>query len=86
MDRATCERLIAEKLSEIVDIYHQYNADGTFLSLNYNEDEDGHFEWFYNRYWGEGKEPDGNAITEAGEDFDRPVNYFRNLRKEGVEV
>ena len=85
MDRATCEQLIAEKLSEIVDIYHQYNADGKFLSLNYNEDEDGHFEWFYNRYWGESKNPDGTSV-EAGEDVCLPVNYFRNIRKEGAEA
>lgn len=83
MNRTECETLIAEKLNEIVDIYHQYNPEGHFLSLNYNEDEEGRFEWFYNCYFPETKDDEGNITSEAGQDVDRPIHLFRNVKEEG---
>lgn len=41
MNRQECEKLIIEKLKEIVTIYHEYNQDGNYLSLAYLRDEDG---------------------------------------------
>ena len=83
MNRTECETLIAEKLHEIVDIYHQYNTEGRFLSLNYSEDEDGCFEWFYNCYFPEIKDDEGIVTSEAGKDVDFPINRFRNVKEEG---
>lgn len=41
MYRRKCEKLILEKMKEIVTIYHEYNPDGNYLSLAYLRDKDG---------------------------------------------
>lgn len=41
MNRQECEKIILEKLEEIVAIYHEYNQEGNYLSLTYLRDDDG---------------------------------------------
>lgn len=35
MNRKETEQAMMEKLTEIVDIYHQYNPNGTYLAVSY---------------------------------------------------
>ena len=54
MTREECEKLIAEKLHEIAEIYLQYNPAGKYLSLTFQvnkADETNHHYQFNNEYW-----------------------------------
>ena len=75
MTQNECEKLIAEKLVEIVGIYHQYNPGGTYLCMFYNGDEEQQVS-FNNRYWNIPNDPDG-----PGEDADRPLNHTMYIRE-----
>jgi len=50
MNRAECEEKIIEEFKKIVEIYHQYNPAGTYLTLAYLDDD-----WMHvnNRYYNE---------------------------------
>lgn len=41
MDRHDCEKIILEKLKDIVAIYHEYNPEGEYLYLCYVKKLDG---------------------------------------------
>ena len=70
MDRNKCERLLEQKARELIDIYHQYNPDGNYLSITYiNDGGDGTVN-IYNRYW----KADDELDMENGEDIDLPIN------------
>ena len=59
MNRGECEKAIIERLKEIVDIYHQYNQNGEYLSLTYIKDQnDGDYIRAENEYWSSGKDYD----------------------------
>lgn len=60
MNRAECEKQIAEKLREIGEIHKQYNPDGMYLTLCISR---GNLS-FSNEHW------------EGGKDEDHPVDYF----------
>lgn len=81
MNRTECETLIAEKLHEIVDIYHQYNPDGRYLTLSYSDQTDGLFYSAMNLYWEEVRDEDGNVKIEAGADVEHPFQYWVNERR-----
>jgi len=49
--RKECELAILDKLQEIVDIYHDYNPDGEYLSLSYNAIDGDVFKSVNNCYW-----------------------------------
>lgn len=57
MDRKDCEKIILEKLKDIVAIYHEYNPDGEYLMLSYNKEDriKDNFS-FNNSYWDDDKE------------------------------
>ena len=84
MTRSECEKKLEEKLREIVDIYHEYNPGGRYLSLTYlNNDDDGYIN-VNNRDW----PADPNTGTPAGEDHDRPicfVAYTKNDENGGTD-
>ena len=81
-----CKRLIAEKLHEIFDIYHQYNPDGTYIVLSVSEDDDNRYYSFNNAYWDEDKDEDGDITRKEGEDVRTPLNYWKSEPlKEGDE-
>ena len=82
MNKEECEKLIAEKLHEIVDIYHQYNPDGKYLTLCYSDQEGGIYFSASNCYWEEKCNDDGEVEIEAGEDADHPIDYWINERSE----
>lgn len=65
MDRRECEKLIYKKLEEIREIYRQYNPDGTYISIQINDDavDDGEYIQFNNRHW------------KGGEDENKPLYY-----------
>ena len=75
MTRHECERQIAEKLVEIIDIYHQYNPDGKYLAMFYSGDEEQHIS-FNNRYWNI-----KDNIDSPGEDVHMPLNYSRVIEE-----
>ena len=77
MTQKECEKLIAEKLVEIVGIYHQYNPDGKYLSLTYMGGEGSEI-WCNNRFWDFSDEG-----GEIGEDVDRPIIFQQPFNKEG---
>lgn len=57
MDRQDCEKIIIEKMKDIVAIYHEYNPDGEYLSLCYRKDDDGIDQVsFNNASWEDDKE------------------------------
>ena len=62
MGRKECEKLIAEKLQEIVDIYHQYNPQGAYLAMTYYKDSEHESVSVNNCYW------------DGGEDHVRPLD------------
>ena len=63
MERTECERLLAEKMAEIEEIYHSYNPHGKYLSLSLCRNKDGNDngEWrvmcitVNNTYWKDDK-------------------------------
>ena len=65
MTRQECEKAIEQKLREIVEVYHQYNSQGDYLSMAYINDEDGCSIMCNNRSWDANDELD----REAGEDY-----------------
>lgn len=87
MTRAECEKLIAEKLHEITDIYLQYNPDGKYLTLYFQRDDNGTYYAFGNEYWDEAKDEDGNITREEGADVNIPVDYWEPIynKKDGNE-
>ena len=64
MTRLECEMQIMGLLRQIVDVYHKYNPNGTYLTLTYNDmgDMDDYMQ-FNNSHW------------DGAEDEDRPINY-----------
>lgn len=40
MDRHDCEKIILEKLKDIISIYHEYNPNGKYLTLSYSQGEE----------------------------------------------
>lgn len=56
MNRQECEEKIAEKLREIVDIYHQYNPDGKYLAMAYLLSDEYESISANNRYWQDGED------------------------------
>lgn len=58
MTREECEWAMLNKLHEIYDIYHQYNAEGEYLSLSVTAGK--HFS-ANNAYYGEDNEKPLNA-------------------------
>lgn len=52
MNREECESKILEKLEEIIAIYHEYNPEGDYLTLDYrNDKEEGRRFHFNNAYF-----------------------------------
>ena len=57
MDRHDCEKIIIDKMKDIVDIYHEYNPEGEYLMLTYRKDDDGIDQVsFNNAHWEDDKE------------------------------
>lgn len=71
MDRRECEKLIYKKIEEIREIYRQYNPEGTYISIQINDDavDDGEYIQFNNRHW------------KGGKDENKPLNYSTFTRK-----
>lgn len=64
MDRRECEKLIYKKIEEIREIYRKYNPDGTYISIQINDDAvDDEYIQFNNRHW------------KGGEDEKKPLDY-----------
>lgn len=87
MTREECEKLIAEKLHEIAEIYLQYNPAGKYLSLTFlvtNADEANEAERHYqfnNKYWEE------CSTLSRGRDADYPIDYSEPVKiEEGDSV
>ena len=68
MTRQECEQIIAQKLHEIVDVYHEYHPEGKYLSLCFNADDGEAMFQFNNRNW--------DLPDSRGEDVDMPIYYF----------
>ena len=77
MTRLECEQIIAQKLHEIVDVYHEYHPEGKYLSLCFNADDEEEMIQFNNRSW--------NLPDEPGEDADMPINYIVLMKKKEAE-
>lgn len=82
MTREECEKLIAEKLHEIIDIYLQYNPDGRYLSMTFQKDENGRFYTIRNECWDQIMNDDGSVRVTRGNDFDTPIDYFESVKPE----
>ncbi len=65
MTRKECEEAIEQKLREIVEIYHQYNPQGNYLSMGYINDENGWSIMYNNSSWNANEKHD----IEAGADY-----------------
>ena len=76
MNRKECEAAILEKMQEIVAIYHQYNPEGSYLSLTYMDDEGDGYIMFNNRCW-QFDEDD----LEDGEDVNFPIDFRADGKK-----
>ena len=77
MTRQECEQAILQKMEEIVDIYHEYHPEGTYLTLAYIDDGDRYIT-FNNRCWRFSDPSEG----EDGADADTPIDFH----KQGVAV
>lgn len=55
MNKKQCEKLIFQKLKEIMDIYLEYNPKGEYLSLSIIVEKNKAYLSFNNRYYGEDK-------------------------------
>lgn len=85
MDRESCERLIAEKLVEIREVYHKYNPGGRYLSLciqfsengngNDNSDWDVWSHSANNACWGQHINNRGVWEPE-GSDYNSPLDFW----------
>lgn len=85
MTREECEKLMAEKLHEIAEIYLQYNPDGKWLALSFHADREGRYFSIVNAYWDEKIASDGNVIREEGRDINHPIDYWVHERLNGGE-
>lgn len=65
MTRKECEEAIEQKLREIVEIYHQYNPQGNYLSMGYINNENSRAIMCHNSCWN----ADEKYGREAGEDY-----------------
>ena len=83
LTREECENLINEKLHEIVEIYHQYNPEGQYITLYYSDQAEGVFYGFNNRYWDKTVNDEGEIEQPAGEDYNCPINFWK--KEEGAE-
>ena len=65
MNRSECEEKIIEEFKKIVEIYHQYNPAGTYLSMVYMDDD-----WLNvnNRYY-----------NEESPDYELPIQVYSNI-------
>lgn len=66
LSREEAEKQIAKKLEEIINIYHEYNSEGKYLSLAYIGGEEEVY--FFN-----------NEHYEGGKDADKPLTIFRSI-------
>lgn len=73
MNQIECELRIAQKLSEIWDIYKSYNDKGKYLSLCVLEDDVSTTLQFWNS-------------QQAEEDKEKPITYFGSLVTDSDEV
>ena len=73
MTRQECEKAIADKMREIVGIYHNYNPDGKYISLCYMKEDGDETIHGNNRYW-----TAQNTDGVDGEDKDLPIDFFEN--------
>lgn len=55
MNKKQCEKLIFQKLKEIMDIYLEYNPKGEYLSLSIIVEKNKAYLSFNNQYYGEDK-------------------------------
>lgn len=74
MERNECERLLEQKFRELIDIYHKYNPEGTYLSATYMNDDGAGTVKINNRCW-HFCEADG---LEDGEDIDHPIDIHKD--------
>lgn len=74
LTRSECEKLIISKLKEIVELYHQYNPNGTYLNAYYLEDENHISYSAFNRHYAN------------GEDCDKPIDCTIFVEKEREEI
>lgn len=51
MTKEECEKIMAEKFKEIVEVYKQYNPEGSYLDLTYSVNKDGKFMYIRNAYF-----------------------------------
>lgn len=56
--RNECEMEIKNLLKQIVDVYHEYNPNGKYLSLTYINDTNEQYISFNNRSWVDGEDKD----------------------------
>jgi len=78
MTRIECEKKLEEKLREIVDIYHEYNPSGRYLSLTYLDNDGDGYIGVNNRDWHE----DIDTGSPAGEDIDHPIHFSAYAKKD----
>lgn len=62
MNRQDCEKIILEKMKDIVAIYHEYNPDGNYLTLSYLDEQSQPMIMFNNRHY--------------DEDSENPIDYW----------
>ena len=74
MERNECERLLEKKFRELIDIYHQYNPDGTYLSATYMDEDGAGTVKMNNRCWHFDDEMD----MEDGEDVNLPISFSKD--------
>lgn len=87
MTREECEKLLAEKLHEVAEIYLQYNPDGKWLGLSFSADREGRYFSIVNTYWDERKDSDGNVLRAKGDDVNHPIDYWcHEDLKDGEDV
>lgn len=70
MERNECERLMEQKFRELIDIYHQYNPNGKYLSATFMDDDGDGWVRINNRNW----HFDDESGMEDGEDVNSPID------------
>ena len=73
MERNECERLLEKKFRELIDIYHQYNPDGKYLSATYMDDDGDGTVKINNCHW----HFDDELGMEDGEDVNLPIDFSK---------